>query len=149
MITISGLGQDAAPPATAATVPTAVPMSAVDSFLMDVPNPAISDVVHLLKMCNPGPDQDSVAQELVAKGVPQATVTSAQSWLATSSRFSVNKNQLYGWLAIVSAAASAFHGYRRNRSVGWAIAWFVMGGIFPVVTPVIALAQGYGQPKGA
>jgi hypothetical protein len=46
-----------------------------------------------------------------------------------------------------SVAASAYHGYRRNRSVGWAIWWAAMGGLFPIVTPAIALAQGFGQPE--
>jgi len=53
-----------------------------------------------------------------------------------------------GWALIstVSMAAGAYHGYRRNNSVGWAIWWAFMGGLFPVITPVIAFAQGYGQP---
>lgn len=52
----------------------------------------------------------------------------------------------YRVLATVSAGASAYHGYRRNDSVGWAIAWGLLGGLFPVITPAIALAQGFGQP---
>lgn len=46
-----------------------------------------------------------------------------------------------------SSAASAYHGYARNESVGWAIWWAVMGGLFPVVTPAIGYAQGWGEPK--
>lgn len=53
----------------------------------------------------------------------------------------------YGVLGTASFAASVFHGYRRNRSVGWAIWWGVMGAMFPVITPVIAVAQGFGKPK--
>jgi hypothetical protein len=45
-----------------------------------------------------------------------------------------------------SMAASAYHGYKRNNSVGWAIWWGFMGGVFPVITPVIAFAQGFGKP---
>ncbi len=44
-----------------------------------------------------------------------------------------------------SVAASAYHGYRRNRSLGWALVWGFMGGLFPVFTPAIALAQGFGE----
>ena len=47
----------------------------------------------------------------------------------------------------ISAAVSAFHGYRRNQSIGWALAWAVAGGLLPVFVPVIALAQGFGKPK--
>jgi hypothetical protein len=52
-----------------------------------------------------------------------------------------------GLLATASAAVSGFHGYRRNKSVGWGIVWFVLGGLFPVIVPTIAIAEGFGQPK--
>lgn len=46
-----------------------------------------------------------------------------------------------------SIVASAIHGYKRhNGSVGAAIGWGVMGGVVPVITPIVALAEGYGQP---
>lgn len=44
-----------------------------------------------------------------------------------------------------SMAASAYHGYKRNDSVGWAIGWGILGALFPVITPTIAVAQGYGK----
>jgi hypothetical protein len=50
-------------------------------------------------------------------------------------------------LSAASAGASAYHGYKRNDSVGWAVVWGLLGGAFPVITPAIALAQGFGQPK--
>jgi hypothetical protein len=53
----------------------------------------------------------------------------------------------YGIAAPVSAAASAYHGYRRNDSVGWAVWWALMGGLFPLVTPAIGVAQGWGERR--
>ena len=53
----------------------------------------------------------------------------------------------YYILGAVSMAASAFHGYKRNQSVGWAVWWGLMGSFFPVITPTIALAQGFGKEK--
>jgi hypothetical protein len=50
-----------------------------------------------------------------------------------------------GILSTASMAASAYHGYKRNNSVGWAIAWGALGALFPVITPVVAVAQGYGK----
>lgn len=50
-------------------------------------------------------------------------------------------------LATAGAASGAYHGYRRNKSVGWAIAWAVLGAIAPVVTIPVSLAQGFGKPK--
>lgn len=55
--------------------------------------------------------------------------------------------KIWGVLALVSGPVSAFHGYRRNRSVGWAIGWFALGTLFPVITPTIAVAQGFGKRK--
>jgi hypothetical protein len=48
---------------------------------------------------------------------------------------------------VVSGGLCAYHGYKRNDSVGWAIVWGLLGGAFPVITPAIALAQGFGKPK--
>ena len=50
-------------------------------------------------------------------------------------------------LSAVSSGVSAYHGYKRNNSVGWAIWWGLMGGMFPIITPVIAVAEGYGRPR--
>jgi hypothetical protein len=52
---------------------------------------------------------------------------------------------VYAMLGTISAGASAYHGYRRNQSVGWAIWWAAMGYLAPVITPAIGLAQGWGK----
>ena len=60
--------------------------------------------------------------------------------------------QVPNWFLVldtVSMAASAYHGYKRNNSIGWALWWGLMGAMFPVITPTIALAQGFGKPKSA
>lgn len=48
----------------------------------------------------------------------------------------------------VAMAANAFHGYRRNGSIMWALAWAALGYTAPVITTVIATAQGFGHKKG-
>lgn len=53
----------------------------------------------------------------------------------------------WGILGTVSMAAGAYHGYRRNQSLGWALVWGAMGGLFPIITPAVALAQGFGERK--
>lgn len=47
---------------------------------------------------------------------------------------------------IAGSALGAYHGYARNDSVGWAIAWGLLGGVFPLLTIPVALAQGFGDP---
>jgi hypothetical protein len=53
-------------------------------------------------------------------------------------------------LSTASMAVSAYHGYRRNslgdHPVAWALAWGLLGAMFPVITPVIAVAEGFGKP---
>lgn len=55
---------------------------------------------------------------------------------------------LWGLISTASMGLSAYHGYKRNDgSVGWAVGWGLLGGIFPVITPAIAFAQGLGEKK--
>lgn len=54
---------------------------------------------------------------------------------------------LYGIASAASSLGLAYHGYRRNDSVGWAIVWALVGGMFWPVGWGVALAQGYGEPK--
>ncbi len=51
-------------------------------------------------------------------------------------------------LSLVSAVVAGYHGYRRDRSAMAGLGWGFMGAIFPVVTPVVAFAQGYARPRG-
>lgn len=46
-----------------------------------------------------------------------------------------------------ASGALAYHGYRRNNSVGWAVAWFFLGGLFWPVGLGVAMAQGFGKPR--
>jgi hypothetical protein len=47
-----------------------------------------------------------------------------------------------GVVSFVAAPALAYHGYRRNTSIGWAIGWFFVP--WPIGLP-IAIAQGFGR----
>lgn len=50
-------------------------------------------------------------------------------------------------LSTISAAACAYHGYKRNESVGWAFGWAFFGSVAPFFALPVALAQGFGKPK--
>lgn len=50
-------------------------------------------------------------------------------------------------LSVAGTALGAYHGYKRNDSVGWAIWWALCGAVFPIITVPVALAQGYGERK--
>ncbi len=53
----------------------------------------------------------------------------------------------YGIASIAGAAIGAYHGYKRNDSVGWAICWSLLGSLAPVIVIPVAYAQGIGKPK--
>jgi hypothetical protein len=50
-------------------------------------------------------------------------------------------------IRMAGAGSGAYHGYKRNKSIGWAIGWALLGGLVPVITIPVSLAQGYGKPK--
>ena len=54
--------------------------------------------------------------------------------------------QIGTYVAMSSGALSAYHGYKRNESIGWAIGWFFLGVLVPPITLPIAFAQGFGKP---
>lgn len=55
---------------------------------------------------------------------------------------------LWWLLSVAGVGLSAYHGYKRNNSVGWAIGWGLLGGLAPVITVPVAFAQGFAKPKG-
>ncbi len=55
---------------------------------------------------------------------------------------------VWGLLAAGSIAASAYHGSKRHGgSIGWGVGWGALGALFPILTPAIGAAQGFGKCK--
>lgn len=54
----------------------------------------------------------------------------------------------FKFAGLAAVGACAYHGYRRNKSVGWAVAWAVLAGLSPLITTGVAFAQGFGKAKG-
>ncbi len=50
-------------------------------------------------------------------------------------------------LSLLSGAASAVHGWRRDRTPISAWGWFTLGSMFPIITPLVAVGQGFGKPR--
>lgn len=53
----------------------------------------------------------------------------------------------YAVASLAGTGIGAYHGYKRNDSVGWAIGWALLGGLFPVIVIPVAYAQGIGKHK--
>ncbi len=53
----------------------------------------------------------------------------------------------YALASLAGTAIGAYHGYKRNDSVGWAIVWAFLGGLLPVVVIPVAIAQGFPRSE--
>jgi hypothetical protein len=54
---------------------------------------------------------------------------------------------IYRFAGMAAGAALAYHGLKRNSgSVGWALAWAVLGGFVWPAALGIAYAQGFARP---
>jgi len=137
---------DAAPAATAPPTPLD---QEVSGFMLKLgtAKPSSTQVANFLQLYPAGADRDAAARALITAGVDSDVVATALNGL--SAMDSWNWKAIGGVLTLASAAVSGFHGYRRNKSITWGLIWFALGGIFPIVTPVIAAAQGFAKPKGA
>lgn len=94
--------------------------------------------------------RDVIAASFVANGGDVALLNAALGMLTGFGPGSpARRNFSLAWkvFGTASMAAGVYHGYKRNQSVGWALWWGLMGGMFPVVVPVIAVAQGFGKTK--
>lgn len=56
-----------------------------------------------------------------------------------------SENPFIGMLTAGLQGALVYHGYKRNNSVGWALAWMLVP--WPIGIP-IALAQGFAKRRG-
>ncbi len=76
--------------------------------------------------------------KLVQLGAPNESQAATSDW-----------SGIWSLLSLVGMGLSAYHGYARNKSVGWGIGWGVAGAVAPIITVPIALAQGFAKPAGA
>ena len=109
-----------------------------------------SELADLISRLSPA-ERKQVVIDLLAAGLDPVKVLSALRDLELQREVKIRRRMRTIWWTLATAAGglSAFHGYRRNRSVGWALGWFAAGTILPLPTVVIAIAQGYGKPKAS
>lgn len=122
-------------------IPTGIPTSIPSGMPTSIPSGIYS-----------GPAQQFPAQ-------PGTTTVAAPSTLAVPHQSASNatpeheqpsaaKIAIWGTLSTASMIVSTYHGYRRNNSLPWALWWGLMGAVFPIITPTIAVAEGFAKPKG-
>jgi len=147
---LRGLGEARLSDAEIASLASQIAQSTKNSSGMSV-----AGVEDTFKVIPNGDDRLAVARAAIAAGGNAESINRSLEWANTSSpptsgttRTAAFKIPTW-WIAIstVSMAASAYHGYKRNRSIGWALLWGLTGATFPVITPTIALAQGFGKRK--
>ena len=57
-------------------------------------------------------------------------------------------------IGLLCGGLSAYHGYKRNNSAGWAVAWYFFGAWLPFIALPVAFAIGrvmdaFNPPKGS
>lgn len=105
-----------------------------------VENLSLGNVGKVLGMLGQGGEASPYTPPTNALAPPAGTAQQQQL-----QRWSTRAMTIGLTLGAVSAAASAYHGYKRNNSLGWALVWATAGGFFPLITPAIGLAQGWGK----
>lgn len=86
------------------------------------------------------------ADPTVASSIPSTTVI--QHPASRGMEWSPATLVAAGTIATASSLVSLYHGYKRNNSLGWGLLWGLFGATFPLITPTVALAQGYAVRKG-
>lgn len=77
---------------------------------------------------------------------PQGAATGGMVGAATGQIGQIaTAENIWSALSLAGTIGGAYHGYRQSRSVGWAIVWALLGGLFPVITIPVAVAQGFGK----
>ncbi len=112
------------------------PMQLADGTTARIPAAYITNVL------TPGQINAPVSDPNVSRWV-QLMDTPVSQWVLTPEE--KTRAWIWGTLSTVSMAAGAYHGYKRNNSVAWSLWWGAMGALFPVITPTIAVAQGFGK----
>lgn len=70
---------------------------------------------------------------------------------AAAAKSATFRRNLWGWVALASGVASAYHGGKRNGGSIWqTVKWGALGTLFPIFTPTVAAVQGFAKPaRGA
>lgn len=89
------------------------------------------------------PSDEQAALESGATNLDEVTVTGDPN-----APVPFYESTAYRLFALAGAGVGAYHGYKRNDSVWWALGWGFLGSIFPIFVIPIAFAQGIGKPKG-
>jgi hypothetical protein len=50
-------------------------------------------------------------------------------------------------ISLLSGMLSAYHGYKRDHTPIASFGWFTLGTMFPLITPAVAVAQGFGKSR--
>jgi hypothetical protein len=93
-------------------------------------------------------DVESHVKSLAKVGATSTTTTTnpstGESTTMTTNVFGLSDAvwQVFTW---AGTGLGAYHGYKRNNSIGWGIGWGLLGGMFPLFTLPVAFAQGFGK----
>lgn len=82
----------------------------------------------------------------MGQAVPSAAPTPSTSTAVVHAEMGAVPSVLY-LASLAASGALAYHGYKRNNSVGWALVWGLAGGIVWPVSLAIAFSQGFAKSR--
>lgn len=89
-----------------------------------------------------------LAMTFQPSAAPIHVMPAAPTTLGRTDGISIGFGTTWGVLSLLSAAVSGYHAYKRyGGEAGWTIGWTLGGAAFPIITPIVALIQGYGEPR--
>lgn len=95
-----------------------------------------------------GPDATAAVQDDMSTPAMPATATPpAASSSSSGFKMSANGMVLSASLSLLSGLVSAVHGWKRDHTPISVFGWGTLGMMFPIITPAVALAQGYGRRR--
>lgn len=94
-------------------------------------------------------DREQLVVDLMSAGVPAEKVNAALREVDMRRHLRLRRAFRVGFslVGFASGAAGAYHGYKRNQSVPWAVVWFLGSALFPVVSVPIMLSQGFAKAR--
>jgi len=121
----------------------------ITGFLTTTPSPTSADIAGFLKLYS-GADRMTAAQALIQQGVDPNAVSAGYGFISACDGGSLVPEKIFRVFSLLAGLAGAYHGVRRhNGSIGWGIWWGFAASMFPVLTTVLAIGQGFAKPRAA
>lgn len=100
-----------------------------------------------VQMMRPLPTPPGARSYAMGDTAPATTAVTTDAATVAPSASSVTEWMTADNAKLAAGAAMAYHGYRRNSSIVWALIWGLLGKWKPLYVVPVAVAQGLGKRR--